>query len=76
MNFENVGNIKDSNHYKDVMAMIATNILININNEIIVSNLRKRFEKKLKELLARDNIKSIIGNDSNKILNKLEKLFK
>ena len=76
MNFENVGNIKESNHYKDVMAMIATNILIKINNEIIVGNLRKRFEKKLKELLARDNIKSIIGNDSNKIFNKLEKLFK
>ena len=76
MNFENVGNTKESNHYKDVMAMIVTNIAIKINNEIIVSNLRKNFEKKIKELLKKDNIKNIIGTDANKILNKLEKLFK
>ncbi len=76
MNFENVGNTKESNHYKDVMAMIVANVAIQINNEIIKSNLRKHFEKKLKELLKKDNIKSIIGNDPNKILNKLEKLFK
>jgi len=75
MIFENVGNTKKSNHYKDVMAMIVTNIAVKINNEVIVSNLRKNFEKKIKELLKRDNIKSIIGNDPNKILNKLEKLF-
>ena len=76
MIFENVGNTKESNHYKDVMAMIVTNIAIQINNEVITGNLRKHFEKKLKELIKRDNIKSILGNDSNKILNKLEKLFK
>lgn len=76
MNFENVGNTKESNHYKDVMAMIVANMAIQINNEVIKSNLRKQFEKKLKELLTKDNIKSIIGNDPNKILNKLEKLFK
>ena len=76
MNFENVGNTKESNHYKDVMAMIVANMAIQINNEVIKSNLRKQFEKKLKELLKKDNIKSIIGNDPNKILNKLEKLFK
>ena len=76
MNFENVGNTKESNHYKDVMSMIVANMAIQINNEVIKSNLRKQFEKKLKELLKRDNIKSILGNDPNKILNKLEKLFK
>jgi hypothetical protein len=76
MNFDNVGNTKESNHYKDVMAMIVANMAIQINNEVIKSNLRKQFEKKLKELLKKDNIKSIIGNDPNKILNKLEKLFK
>ena len=75
MIFENVGNTKTSNHYKDVMAMIVTNIAVKINNEVIVSNLQKKFEKKLKELLNKDNIKSIIGNDPNKIINKLEKLF-
>ena len=75
MIFENVGNTKTSNHYKDVMAMIVTNIAVKINNEVIVSNLKKKFEKKLKELLNKDNIKSIIGNDPNKIINKLEKLF-
>jgi len=76
MTFENVGNTKKSNHYKDVLAMIVANVAVKINNEIIIKNLRKNFEKKLKELLGRDNIRSIIGNDSNKILNKLEKLFK
>ena len=76
MIFENVGNTKTSNHYKDVMAMIITNVAVKINNEAIVSNLKKKFEKKLKELLNKDNIKSIIRNDPNKIINKLEKLFK
>jgi hypothetical protein len=32
MEFQNVGNTKNANHFKDVFAMIATNIVIKLNN--------------------------------------------
>ena len=76
MTFENVGNIKNSNHYKDVMAMIVMNIAVKINNEVISGSLKKKFEAKVKNLLGNDKLKSIIGKDSDKIIKKLEKLFK
>ena len=50
MNFQNVGNTKDSNHYKDVLAMIATNIVIKLNNESITSGLKQKFENKIKKI--------------------------
>ncbi len=76
MTFQNVGNIKNSNHYKDVMAMIVMNIAVKINNEVITSNLKKKFEAKVKNLLSSDKLKSIIGKDQDKVIKKLEKLFK
>jgi hypothetical protein len=76
MTFQNVGNIKNSNHYKDVMAMIVMNIAVKINNEVITSNLKKKFEAKVKNLLSSDKLKSIIGTDPDKVIKKLEKLFK
>ena len=76
MTFQNVGNTKNSNHYKDVMAMIVTNMVIKINNEVITGNLKKKFEKKLKNLLSSEKLKSIIGSDSDKLINKLDKFFK
>ena len=76
MIFQNVGNTKNSNHYKDVMAMIVMNMAVKINNEVITGNLKKKFEAKLKNFLGSEKFKSIIGSDSNKIINKLEKLFK
>ena len=76
MTFQNVGNIKNSNHYKDVMSMIVMNIAVKINNEVITSNLKKKFEAKVKNLLSSDKLKSIIGKDPDKVIKKLEKLFK
>ena len=82
MNFQNVGNTKDSNHYKDVLAMIATNIVIKLNNESITSGLKQKFENKIKKLMKKDNIQnkieSLIGKpvETDKILRKLDKLFK
>lgn len=76
MTFQNVGNVKNSNHYKDVMSMIVMNIAVKINNEVITSNLKKKFEAKVKNLLSSDKLKSIIGKDPDKVIKKLEKLFK
>jgi hypothetical protein len=81
MTFRNVGNSKGSNHYKDVFAMIGTNVALKLNNEIITGGLKKKFEKKIQKLLKKDKfriqLKSIIGNkDSDKIFKNLDKLFK
>ncbi len=82
MNFQNVGNTKDSNHYKDVLAMIATNIVIKLNNESITSGLKQKFENKINKLMKKDNIQnkieSLLGKpvETEKILKKLDKFFK
>ena len=82
MNFQNVGNTEGSNHYKDVLAMIATNIVIKLNNESITSGLKQKFENKIKKLMKKDNmqnkIESLMGKpvDADKILKKLDKFFK
>ena len=82
MNFQNVGNTKDSNHYKDVLAMIATNIVIKLNNESITSGLKQKFENKIKKLMKKDNIQnkieSLLGKpvETDKIIKKLDKFFK
>ena len=81
MTFRNVGNSKGSNHYKDVFAMIGTNVALKLNNEMITGGLKKKFENKIQKLLKKDKfrnkLESIIGNkDSDKIFEKLDKLFK
>ena len=82
MNFQNVGNTEGSNHYKDVLAMIATNIVIKLNNESITSGLKQKFENKIKKLMKKDNIQnkieSLLGKplETDKILKKLDKFFK
>ena len=82
MNFQNVGNTEGSNHYKDVLAMIATNIVIKLNNERITSGLKQKFENKIKQLMKKDNmqnkIESLLGKplETDKILKKLDKFFK
>jgi len=76
MTFQNVGNTHNSNHYKDVMATIVMNMAVKINNEVIAGNLKKKFETKLKNFLGSEKLKSIIGSDSEKIIKKLENLFK
>ena len=81
MTFQNVGNSKSSNHYKDVFAMIGTNVALKLNNEMITNGLKKKFENKIQKLLKKDKFKSklesIIGNkDSDKIFKKLNRRFK
>lgn len=82
MIFQNVGNTKDSNHFKDVFVMIGTNIALKLNNEIIINGLKQKYDGKLKKLFKKDKIKnklnSILGNSekSKKLMKKLDKYFK
>ncbi len=82
MEFQNVGNTKNANHFKDVFAMIATNIAIKLNNETIINNLKKKFDKKIKKIIEKDNFKNkveeLLGDNKKKekLLNKLNKFFK
>ena len=82
MEFQNVGNTKNANHFKDVFAMIATNIVIKLNNETIISNLKEKFHNKIQKILEKDELKNKLENilkdpeKKEKIFNKLNKLFK
>lgn len=76
MIFSNVGNIKNSNHFKDVISAITTNIAVKINNEVIVGNIKQQFEKKINKLLGSEKLKSILGKDSEKIIQNLKNFFK
>ena len=82
MEFQNVGNTKNANHFKDVFAMIATNIAIKLNNETIISNLKEKFNNKIQKILEKDKLKNKLENilkdpeKKEKIFNKLNKLFK
>ena len=82
MEFQNVGNTKNANHFKDVFAMIATNIAIKLNNETIISNLKEKFDNKIQKILEKDQLKNKLENilkdpeKKEKIFNKLNKLFK
>jgi len=82
MEFQNVGNTKNANHFKDVFAMIATNITIKLKNETIINNLKKKFDNKIKKIIEKDNFKNkveeLLGDNKKKekLLNKLNKFFK
>ena len=76
MIFTNVGNAKNSNHFKDVISAITTNIAVKINNEVIVGNIKQQFEKKINKLLGSEKLKSILGKDSEKVIQNLKKFFK
>jgi len=76
MIFRNVGNTKNSNHFKDVISAITTNIAVKINNEVIVENVKQQFKKKIDNLLGSEKLKSILGKDSEKVIQNLKKFFK
>ena len=76
MTFTNVGNTKDSNHFKDVISSITTNIVTKINNEVIVGNIKQQFETKINKFLKSEKLKSILGSDSEKVIQNLKKFFK
>ena len=77
MEFLNVGNTKNANHFKDVVAMILTNIVSKVQNDVLKQKLKQKFESKLKDILN----KNILGGqgvpnqkeDKKNILNDLLK---
>ena len=77
MEFLNVGNTKNANHFKDVVAMILTNVVSKVQNDILKQKIKQKFESKLKDILN----KNILGSqgapnqkgDKKNILNDLLK---
>lgn len=54
MEFLNVGNSKNANHFKDVTAMILNNVLAKVQNDVLKQKVKQKFEKKINELLKRN----------------------
>jgi uncharacterized protein involved in outer membrane biogenesis len=67
MSFNNVGTAEKSTKFKEVLQMVFANVLLNINNEVIQSDLKNKIKDKLK------NLKNKISPES---LKKLEKTFR
>lgn len=54
MEFLNVGNTKNANHFKDVVAMILTNVVSKVQNDVLKQKIKQKFESKLKDILNRN----------------------
>jgi uncharacterized protein involved in outer membrane biogenesis len=67
MSFNNVGTVEQSTKFKEVLQMIFSNVLLNINNEIIQGDLKNKTKDKLK------NLRNKISSES---LKKLERTFR
>ena len=67
MSFNNVGTAEKSTKFKEVLQMVFANVLFNINNEVIQSDLKNKIKDKVK------NLKNKISPES---LKKLEKTFR
>lgn len=67
MSFNNVGTAEKSTKFKEVLQMVFANVLLNINNEVIQSDLKNKIKDKVK------NLKNKISPQS---LKKLEKTFR
>ncbi len=67
MSFNNVGTAEKSTKFKEVLQMVFANVLLNINNEVIQSDLKSKIKDKVK------NLKNKISPES---LKKLEKTFR
>ena len=50
MSFNNVGTVEQATNFKEVLQMIFSNVLLNINNEIIQGDLKNKIKDKLKNL--------------------------
>ena len=53
MEFLNVGNSNRANHFKDVFAMILTNVTSKVQNDILTQKIQQKFENKFKKLKTR-----------------------
>ena len=49
MSFNNIGTAEKSTKFKEVLQMVFANVLLNINNEIVQSDLRNKIKEKLKD---------------------------
>ena len=67
MSFSNVGTAEKSTKFKEVLQMVFANVLLNINNEVIQSDLKNKIKDKVK------NLKNKISPES---LKKLEKTLR
>ena len=67
MSFNNVGTAEKSTKFKEVLQIVFANVLLNINNEVIQSDLKNKIKDKVK------NLKNKISPES---LKKLEKTFR
>jgi len=75
MEFLNVGNSKNANHFKDVFAMILTNVINKVQNDILTQKFQQKFENKLKNL-KKDILKDLLKDNPKDLLKKFDKLFK
>jgi exonuclease I len=75
MEFLNVGNSKRANHFKDVFAMILTNVISKVQNDILTQKIQQKFENKLKNL-KQDILKDLLKENPKDLLKKFDKLFK
>ncbi len=75
MEFLNVGNSKNANHFKDVFAMILTNVISKVQSDILTQKVRQKFEKNLQNL-KKDILKDLLKDDPKDLLKKFDKLFK
>ena len=67
MSFNNVGTIEQATKFREVLQMIFSNVLLNINNEIIQGDLKNKIKDKVK------NLRNKISPES---LKKLERTFR
>ncbi len=75
MEFLNVGNSNRANHFKDVFAMILTNVISKVQNDILTQKIEQKFENKLKNL-KQDILKDLLKENPKDLLKKFDKLFK
>ena len=75
MEFLNVGNSKNANHFKDVFAMILTNVISKVQSDILTQKVRQKFDKNLQNL-KKDILKDLLKDNPKDLLKKFDKLFK
>jgi len=75
MEFLNVGNSKNANHFKDVAAMILTNIIAKVQNDILKQKVKQKFEKKIKNL-KKDILNELLKGNEKDLFKKFDKLLK
>jgi len=67
MSFNNVGTAEKSTKFREVLQMVFANVLLNINNEVIQSDLKNKIK---------DKVKSLKNKISPESLKKLERTFR